>query len=199
MRKGSQLVIAALFAASVAACGAGNDANRTDSAAGTQGAAGTSGREAGNLAMGERNFVQDQLHDGMKEIQLGQLAARRAQNADVKEFGSMMVQDHTKAGAELKQIASRANVDLEAEESREDARNAVEKLSDLRGAEFDREYIDMMVKDHEEAAEALQDQAENADHPDVKQWAASTLPRIKHHLERAQQIQKQLQNSNRSQ
>jgi putative membrane protein len=196
MRKGTQLVIAALFAASVAACGAGDDANRAD---GTQGAAGTSGRDAGSLAMGERNFVQDQLHDGMKEIQLGQLASQRAQHADVKDFGSMMVQDHTKAGAELKQIASRANVDLEAEDSREDARDAVEKLSDLRGAEFDREYIDMMVKDHEEAAEALQDQAQNADHPDVKQWAASTLPRIKHHLERAQQIQKQLQTSNRSQ
>jgi putative membrane protein len=199
MRKGSRLVIAALFAASVAACGGGTDANRAEDPAGTQGAAGTSGREAGNLAMGERNFIQDQLRDGMKEIQLGQLASQRGQHAAVKEFGTMMVEDHTKAGAELKQIASQVNVEVETDESREEARESVEKLTDLRGAEFDRDYIDMMVKDHQEAAEALEEQAQNAEHPDVKQWAASKLPRIKQHLEQAQQIQNQLKNSNRSQ
>jgi putative membrane protein len=184
--------MAALFAASVAACERpANDANRT----GTEGAAGTSGREAGNLAMGERNFISDQVQDGMKEIELGKLASERASNAEVKEFGSMMVQDHTKAGTELKQIASRANVELDTQEARSEVRDEVKRLSDLNGREFDREYIDLMVKDHEKAAEALQDQAQNAEHPGVKQWAASTLPRIKSHLERAQQLQKQLQNS----
>jgi putative membrane protein len=182
--------MAGLFAASVAACDRPANDGR-----GTEGAAGTSGREVGNLAMGERNFIGDQLQEGMKEIELGQLASQRASNPEVKEFGSMMVQDHTKAGTELKQIASRENVELDNEEARSDANDASERLSKLDGAEFDREYIDLMVKDHEKAAEALQDQAQNAEHPAVKQWAASTLPRIKSHLEHAQRLQKQLENS----
>lgn len=191
MHKGSQLLLAALFAASVAACD--RPANRDN--AGTPGAEGTAGSAATNLDMGERNFVKDQINDGTKEIELGKLAAERASLPAVKEFGSMMVQDHTRAGTELKQIAAREKVDLDADDTRDDARDAVKKLADLKGSEFDREYIDMMVKDHQDAVDALQDQAQNAEHPAVKQWAASTLPRIKHHLEQAQQLQNRLKNS----
>jgi putative membrane protein len=145
--------------------------------------------------MGERNFVQDQIADGTREVELGKLAAERASSPEVKEFGQMMVEDHTKAGNELKELASRANVDLESGDAREDANDAVEKLSDLKGPEFDREYIDLMVKDHQDALDALQDQAQNADHAGVKQWASATLPRIKSHLEHAQKLQDQLKNS----
>ncbi len=53
----------------------------------------------------------------------------------------------------------------------------------------------MMVKDHEDAVDALQDQAGNADHADVKTWAAETLPRVKHHLEVARQLQDRLNKS----
>jgi putative membrane protein len=104
--------------------------------------------------MGERNFVQDQIADGTREVELGKLAAERASSPEVKEFGQMMVEDHTKAGNELKELASRANVDLESGDAREDANDAVEKLSDLKGPEFDREYIDLMVKDHQDALDA---------------------------------------------
>ena len=190
MRKGAQLFMAVLFATAVAACDRpAGDAGRTE------GTAGTSGRESA-LDMGERDFVKDQIQDGTREIELGQLASERATLPEVKEFGATMVKDHTKAGTELKQLAARENVELEADDAREDARDAVERLSKLEGREFDREYIDMMVKDHKDAVDALQDQADNADHASVKQWAAATLPRIKHHLEAAEKLQAQLGNRN---
>lgn len=188
--RGTQLFVAALFAMSVAACGNGNDRVRND---GTPGAAGTSGRGAAALSMGERNFVQEQLQDGSREVQLGELAEKHASSPDVKQFAATLVQDHTTAGNKLEEIAQRENVELD--KSGNDARDDVERLSKLSGHEFDKEYIDMMVKDHKDAVDALQDQAENADHADVKTWAAETLPRIKHHLEMAQQLQQQLENS----
>jgi putative membrane protein len=138
--------------------------------------------------------VQDQLKDGSREVQLGELAQKNAASADVKEFARMMVQDHTRAGKKLEEVAQRENVERE-DKSDNDARDDVQKLSKLSGRDFDKEYIDMMVKDHKDAVDALQDQAENADHADVKTWAAETLPRIKHHLEVAQQLQNQLNNA----
>lgn len=181
----TQLFVAALFAVSVAACG--NYGARSD---GTPGAAGTSGAA---LSMGERSFVQDQLKDGKREVQLGQLAEKNASSPDVKQFASTMVQDHTRAGNKLEEIAQRENVEMDSK-SGDDARDDVEKLSKLSGRDFDKEYIDLMVKDHKDAVDSLQDQAENADNASVKTWAAETLPRVKHHLEQAQQLQSQLNN-----
>lgn len=185
--RGTQLFIAALFAVSVAACG--NHGARND---GTPGAAGTSGAA---LSMGERNFVQDQLKDGKREVQLGQLAEKHASSADVKQFASMMVQDHTRAGNKLEEIAQRENVEME-NKSDDNARDDVDRLSKLSGHDFDKEYMDLMVKDHKDAVDSLQDQAENADNTAVKTWAAETLPRVTHHLELAQQLQNQLNNAN---
>lgn len=185
--RGTQLFVAALFAVSVAACG--HNGARDD---GTPGAAGTSGRGNTALSMGERNFVQDQLKDGSREVRLGELAEKNAASADVKQFARMMVQDHTAAGKKLVEVAARENV--ERDKGDNDASDDVQKLSKLSGRDFDKEYIDMMVKDHKDAVDALQDQADNADHADVKTWAAETLPRVKHHLEMAQQLQDQLKN-----
>ena len=191
MRKATQLFIAAVFAVAAAACG---DASNRDQS--TTGATGTSGAAESSLSMGERNFVEDQLKDGSREVQLGKLAEERASSAEVKEFAATMVQDHTMAGNKLKDIARTVNVELEQDENA--ARDDHERLSKLSGNEFDREYIDLMVKDHQDALDALQDQAENGDHPGVKQWASETLPRIKHHLETAQQLQNQLKTEGRS-
>ncbi|HSL21190.1 MAG TPA: DUF4142 domain-containing protein [Vicinamibacterales bacterium] len=191
MRKATQLFIAAVFAVAAAACG---DASNRDQS--TTGATGTSGAAESSLSMGERNFVEEQLKDGSREVQLGKLAEERASSAEVKEFAATMVQDHTMAGNKLKDIARTVNVELEQDENA--ARDDHERLSKLSGNEFDREYIDLMVKDHQDALDALQDQAENGDHPGVKQWASETLPRIKHHLETAQQLQNQLKTEGRS-
>jgi putative membrane protein len=189
--RGTQLCVAVIVALSVTACGNGYD---RASNSGTPGAAGTSGRAG--LSMGERNFVQDQLNDGSREIQLGQLAEKHAASADVKQFASMMVQDHTRAGNKLEEVARRENV--QADDSNKNTRDDIERLSKLSGTEFDKEYMNLMVKDHKDAVDALQDQAQNADNTEVKTWAAETLPRMKRHLEEAQQIEQQLNNAEKT-
>jgi putative membrane protein len=188
----------ALALAATLACDRGDRANDSSPV-------GTSGTEAGRI---DREFVQDQLADGNAEVELGRLAQEKASSPDVREFAATMVRDHQKAGGELKQIASRHNIQPESRESagtagsmmRDEHQDVHGRLSKLSGSEFDREYIDAMVKDHEKAVDALQEKAEKADSADnaeLKQWAASTLPTLKQHLERAKQIQATLQ-SNRS-
>lgn len=154
------------------------------------GAVGTSG--TGGI---DRDFIEDQLAAGNAEVELGRLAQERTKNPQVREFAGMMVSDHRKAGDQLKELASRHNLQMPAE-THDEHQDLHEKLSKLSGSEFDREYIDAMVDDHEKAVDAVKDKADDADSAAIKQWAASTLPSLRQHLERAKQIQSSLRDAN---
>jgi putative membrane protein len=184
--------MAALVAAAVAGCESRPAENTgTDAGAGSDATAtGTSGRES--IGMMERQFIEDQLQDGQAEVQLGELASTRGSSADVKEFGEMMVRDHTKAGEELKSLVQSENVQIEQPDEAEH-KDLHERLSKLSGAEFDREYIDAMVEDHEEAVNELERHVDS-DNARLKQFASSTLPVVRQHLERARQLKEQLDN-----
>ena len=188
MKRGTQLALALGLAASVAACGGnGNDAANTantPSAAPARdaGPVGTSGA----IAAGDRDFVQDQIQDGQKEVALGELAQKRATNAQVKKFAQMMVQDHQAAGTELKQLASKHNVQLDADTA-EDVTEARERMMKLEGREFDQAYMSAMVQEHEEAVNEVEKKVES-DNADVRQWATKTLPKLRQHLEEARRL-----------
>lgn len=197
MKRWSHVALALCLAAGTAACaGEGPEADRPADTA----PVGTVGRDVNPAAdpgaAASREFVADMLADGSAEVELGRLAQQKTKNAQVRQFAEMMVEDHTKAGDELKKAAAAANISaLPSEGAAEDAAALKERLGKLSGAEFDREYIDAMVEDHEEAVDEAQDRAENAAEPEVKQWASGTLPTLKRHLERAKQIQESLEKS----
>jgi putative membrane protein len=203
-------ILSVTFAAVLAiACGGdgrGTDANRPADPA----AVGTAGdRDAANreLAARHKDWVEDRLVGGMTEVKLGELASQKGRDADVKAFGRMMVQDHTKAGEELKQFASKHNITAPADLD-DEHRDKVERLSKLQGAEFDREYMNTMVDDHEKTVNALEDRldkegdndnprytakkSDNTAESELNQWAANTIPTVRKHLERAREIDQKL-------
>jgi predicted outer membrane protein len=204
------ILAVSLAAALTLGCrGDGRD-NANRPAAGETPAVGTAGertaadrdRDVGMLA---RNWVEDRLRDGMTEVKLGELASQKAQNADVKAFGRMMVQDHTKAGDELKQIVLKHNVTPP--ELDDDHRDKIDRLSKLQGAEFDREYINTMVDDHEKTVNALEDRLDkegdtnprytpkkndNQFEAELNQWAAKAIPTVRQHLDKAKQLDQKL-------
>jgi putative membrane protein len=188
----AQFVMAVGIAASVAACGAGTDrpgdttGAREGMGTGTAGTAGT----AGELARGDRDFVQDMLQENQAEVQLGQLAQGQATNPQVRQFAETLVNDHRQAADELRQIAQRHNVQAEGPD--DDHRDLHEKLSRLKGREFDREFMREMVRKHEQAIGDVEDKMENADNPDLRQWAQKTLPVLRQHHQQAQEIEKSL-------
>src|SRR5262249_32671391 len=104
-----------------------------------------------NRAMSQTNdkkFAANAAIGGMAEVQLGQMAAEKASDADVKAFGQRMVGDHTKVNDDLKTIASKQGIDLPTSlDSKHKA--MVDRLSKLSGSEFDRAYVREMVKDHD--------------------------------------------------
>lgn len=136
-------------------------------------------------------FAKVAAQGGMAEVQMGKLAAERGGSAAVKLFGQRMVDDHTKANMELNQLAARKNIQLPQELSAEQ-KSMMDKLAKLAGEDFDKEYVDMMVDDHEHDVAEFQTQSEKGDDPDVRAFAAKTLPTLRDHLQMIKDIKSKM-------
>jgi putative membrane protein len=133
------------------------------------------------LASGDRKFIEKIAQDGAAEVKLGQLAADRATNSDVKRFGQRMVTDHSKANDKLMQIAKQKNIVLPSSMDSSSQRE-FDKLSKLSGEKFDREYMKTMVSDHKKDVKEFQKEAKKAKDGDLKNFVESTLPTLEEHL-----------------
>jgi putative membrane protein len=143
----------------------------------------------GNLSAADKTFVMKAAQGGMAEVELGQLATQNAQSDEVKQFGQRMVDDHTKANDQLKQVAQQKGVALPTDLS---AKDKAEKnhLSKLNGEQFDRAYMQHMVMDHKKDVAEFQKESTSGKDPDVKNFASQTLPTLQDHLKQAQQVSK---------
>lgn len=132
-------------------------------------------------------FFNEAAQGGLAEVQLGNLATTKAQSPEVRAFGQQMVADHSKANAELQQLAARRSVTLPTEPN-SSQKSMISKLSQMSGAEFDKEYVSAMVDDHEKDVKAFQTQAESGTDADLKAFAAKTLPTLQAHLQMIRNI-----------
>ena len=142
-----------------------------------------------NVPSADRTFITKAAQGGLAEVQLGQIAAQKATDPQVKQFAQRMVEDHGKANDKLKQVASSKNVTLPADLP-SDAKREEDKLSKLSGARFDKEYMNHMLTDHKKDVSLFRSEAKSAKDPDVKQFASDTLPTLEQHLQMAQSIAK---------
>lgn len=146
------------------------------------------------LSKDDERFVKDAAAGGMMEVDLGKMAAEKAASEEVKEFGRRMQEDHGKANAELKTIASNKGVEVpKALEGKH--KKTVDRLSKLSGEEFDRQYMRAMVEDHDEDLKKFEREAEKGKDPEVKQFASKQAPVIKKHLELAKTTEQQVKKS----
>ena len=141
-----------------------------------------------SAAANDKAFMTEAANGGMAEVELGKLAASKAANAEVKKFAQMMVDDHSKANAELKTLAGTKNVTLPAEPDAA-KKSTMDSLKALTGADFDNAYVKEMVEDHEKDVAKFEEESKTASDPDVKAFAAKTLPTLKLHLEAIKAIQ----------
>jgi len=139
----------------------------------------------------DRAFVMEAGPGGLAEVELGRLAAQKGQSADVKKFGQRMVADHSKANAELKKLAASKGITLPAEMNAEQMAEHA-KLAKLSGADFDREYMTLMVEDHDKDVAAFLDESKDGSDPDIKSFAAKTLPTLQEHQRMAKEIKAKL-------
>jgi putative membrane protein len=139
------------------------------------------------LSSADRRFVDMAAQSGLAEVQVAQLADTKSDNAAVKQFADRMVTDHSKANAQLMQIAAGLGVTPPTGPDASDAA-AMQKLQGLTGAQFDRMYIRAQVQDHVKAVALFRTEAKGGQNPQLKQFAQQTLPILQDHLQMARAL-----------
>jgi putative membrane protein len=136
----------------------------------------------------DAEFVKMAASSGMHEVELGKLAATKAQNADVKKFAQKLVDDHTKANEELKAAAKDANIEVPAK-MLEKHQKHVEHFREYKGSNFDADFVKHEIKDHEEGIALFTRASKELKNEKLKAFATKTLPVLKEHLEMAKKLQ----------
>ena len=135
----------------------------------------------------DSSFIKNAAEGGMSEVELGQLAQQKATNPAVKDFGAMMVTDHTAANEKLKTVAASKQVTLPDSPSLMQ-KASKKKLDMMSGDSFDKSYVKGMIEDHKADIKEFQKEATDGKDPEVKAFAVATLPTLKMHLQKIQTI-----------
>ncbi|RAK56449.1 DUF4142 domain-containing protein [Phenylobacterium deserti] len=204
MKRAFVLTAAAVAALSLAACNkAENTADNAGDAAANMNPGQTqpvnAAQDAVGAAVGQVSastmganatgpFVTNAAMGNMYEIEAGRMAQERAQSADVKAFGKMMVTDHTALTNEMKPLIQAAGQTAPAELDQR-RKGMLDNLRAASGADFDRVYLTQQVAAHEETLTLMQGYAQNGDDAGLKGAAAKAAPKVQAHLERARALQ----------
>ncbi|MCC7702987.1 DUF4142 domain-containing protein [Janthinobacterium sp. GW460P] len=133
----------------------------------------------------DKQFLTKAADAGSTEIAASKVAQSKSSNAEVKKFADAMVTDHTKVADELKQLASSKQIEV-SDQPGAKHKAQIDKLSRLEGAQFDKEYAATIgVAAHKDAVKLFTDASQKASDPDIKAFAAKTLPALQHHLDMA--------------
>jgi putative membrane protein len=139
----------------------------------------------------DTEFAVDAANAGMAEVQLGQLAQSNASSPAVKKFAQMMIDDHSKANDELKGVAMKKNITLPSSIN-DKMKKKYDDLTEKKGEDFDKDYIDLMVSDHKDVISSFEKEADKGKDPDLKTWASEKLTALRHHLDMAEQTKNEL-------
>jgi putative membrane protein len=128
-------------------------------------------------------FVKKAAVANLFEIQSSQLALQKSQNKQVKNFAQMMIDDHTKAGDQLKSTLSAANIDSSTVPTTLDAKHEKieDKLNSAPAGKFDKDYIKAQSQAHIETIVLFKSYADNGDNAALKSFALQTLPTLEKH------------------
>lgn len=185
-----QIIIALLFSVVIISCNnqgtRENQDNDGDSMEMNENAS-NDGMMDNNNNNDDKDFMEEAAIGGLMEVEMGRYAQQNAQSSRVKNFGAMMVRDHSKANDELKALAANKNITLPTVLD-DKHMEMVNDLKEKRGAEFDKEYMQEMVDDHEKDVDKFKKQAENGSDSDIKAFAAKTLPVLLMHQDSAKNI-----------
>jgi len=139
---------------------------------------------------GDAEFIDKAAMAGKAEVQASQLALKQARSPDVRAFAKRMVADHGKANAKLTEIAARKGMKPQVEQI---ADPDVEALRGKSGRDFDTAYVAAAGPDaHRKAVALFEGEARDGKDPQLRAFAQSTLPTLKHHLSMAETLQRKV-------
>lgn len=144
---------------------------------------------------GSEAFAKKAAEGSKMEVRLSELAVQKAADPDVKAFAKTIANDHKQANKDLKAAASKENIQLPDEMSAK-GKSTYEHLEGLSGEAFDRAYIQHMIEDHKADIALYEKRAKGDDA--LATFASNTLPTLREHLKKAQDLQSEVGLASRS-
>ena len=135
----------------------------------------------------DASFYKTLAQGGIAEVEAGKLAQQKGADPKVKDFGAMMVKDHSAANEQLKALAAGKGIDLPGSSSTSQMATKA-KLELLSGGTFDKSYVEDQVKAHRDTVELLKKEIATGQDPDAKAFAQKVLPTVESHLHAINQI-----------
>jgi putative membrane protein len=130
----------------------------------------------------DKDFAKEATEGGLLEVKLGELAKSRGTTQEVRDLGSQMVSDHSKANNELKTLVASKNISVPTSLN-EKGQKCYDKLAKKEGKAFDKAYTHAMVKDHKKVICKFKKEAKKGDDAELKSWASNTVSTLEHHKE----------------
>lgn len=134
-----------------------------------------------------KEFIEEAARGGMGETQMSSIALQRSQNSEIKAFAEEMINSHSKINVELAGVAGRKGVILPRETS-STQKSTASRLETLNGEAFDKEFVNALIRDHENLIKLFQINASNSPDADIKAFAVANLPKLQEHLLHAQNL-----------
>lgn len=142
-------------------------------------------------AMSDQKFVDFAAQTDMVEANLGQLAANSADAQQVKDYANTLVTDHTSDYQLLQNAAKQANgLNVPTAIDAEHNKAMIDPFQKLKGAAFDKKFIQEMISGHMKAIEIYKKEAAGAENPSIKSYAETALPVLEKHLSAAKDLEK---------
>jgi len=135
-------------------------------------------------------FITEAVQGGQAEVKLGQLASQNGQSQDVKKLGQTLVDDHQKANQELMALAQKKNIQVSQDLGKH--QRMVDKLQSKSGADFDKAFVTMAVKDHKKDIAHFEKCSKDVNDAELKAFIDKTLPTLRNHLQMAQSAARNL-------
>jgi putative membrane protein len=141
------------------------------------------------IAPKTEDFIKEAATSDMLEIEAAKVAQQKG-NANEKRFAEQMITDHTNASSELKSAVSADMKSAIPTALDDSSQKKLDKLRETREQAFASEYDPMQVSAHKDAVSLFERYANGGEDPTLKDWAGQTLPALRHHLEMAEELEK---------
>ncbi len=137
-----------------------------------------------SLGKADQTFVADAALSGKAEVQVSELALKKAEGTEVKAIAAMIVKDHQAVNTQIKDLAKAKGLSLTSAGNPVADKVVATLEKDQTGAAFDRAYLTQVQKSHTASIATFTDAARDSKDSDVKTWAGLTVVALQSHLDR---------------
>ncbi|HEX2957487.1 MAG TPA: DUF4142 domain-containing protein [Chitinispirillaceae bacterium] len=137
------------------------------------------------------NFVKMAANTSLFDVRMGDTASNKASSQQVREYAKLLVRDHSDALQKLKIAVLDLGIKLP-DTLEKKYTEMITNLSKKDSTSFDKEYIKQMIKNHKDDISEFEKAEKNLPPGTLKTWVSTTLPVLRQHLTKAQEIEKSL-------